>query len=59
MKDGSHMYWLCKCECGNITEVASNHLKNGNVKSCGCINTSIGEMNIEKIFKDNNICYKT
>ena len=59
MKDGSHMYWLCKCECGNITEVASNHLKNGNIKSCGCINTSIGEMNIEKIFKDNNICYKT
>lgn len=58
MKDGSHMYWLCQCECGNMTEVASNHLKNGNVQSCGCINTSIGEANIEKLLLDNNIEYK-
>lgn len=29
-------YWLCVCECGNITEVRGNHLSNGNIKSCGC-----------------------
>ena len=52
---------MCKCDCGNIQlkEVASNHLKNGNVQSCGCIKTSIGEMNIEKILKENNIIYQT
>lgn len=32
--------WNCKCECGNIKTVAQAHLKNGNVKSCGCARTS-------------------
>jgi len=58
MKDGSHMYWLCQCECGNIKEVASGHLKKGDVQSCGCITTSIGEANIKKILEENNIQYK-
>ena len=58
MKDGSHMYWVCQCDCGNQHEVASSHLKRGSVQSCGCISTSIGEMNIKKILEDNNIEYK-
>lgn len=29
--------WLCQCECGNYTEVNGNNLKNGAVKSCGCL----------------------
>lgn len=58
MKDGNHMYWVCQCDCGNQHEVASNHLKQGNVQSCGCISTSIGEENIRKILQDNNIEYK-
>lgn len=58
MKDGSHMYWMCECECGNMKEVASNHLKRGNVQSCGCITTSIGELNIRKILQENNIEYQ-
>jgi hypothetical protein len=29
--------WLCKCDCGNKTIVASQELKNGDTKSCGCI----------------------
>lgn len=57
MKDGSHMYWLCLCECGNTKEIASNHLQRGNVQSCGCIKTSIGEINIKQILEDNNINY--
>lgn len=28
--------WLCKCECGNISEVTSNALLSGNTTSCGC-----------------------
>lgn len=58
MKDGSHMYWVCQCDCGNQHEVASSHLKRGDVQSCGCISISIGEMNIKKILKDNNIEYR-
>lgn len=58
MKDGTHMYWVCQCDCGNQKEVASNHLKSGNVQSCGCIKASIGEMNIKKLLEKNHIQYK-
>ena len=32
------VYWLCQCECGNLVEVRKDHLKDGHVKSCGCLN---------------------
>lgn len=57
MKDNSHMYWKCQCDCGKIVEVASNHLLRQDIQSCGCI-LSIGEQNIEKVLIDNNIEYK-
>ena len=28
--------WICRCDCGNHIIVSRNHLKQGNVKSCGC-----------------------
>lgn len=31
--------WLCKCDCGNEKVVASQDLKSGHTKSCGCIPT--------------------
>lgn len=60
MKDGSHMYWMCKCDCGNpkLKEVSSNSLLRGAVQSCGCIKTSIGEFNIKNILDKNNIVYQ-
>ena len=30
------LYWECKCDCGNITEVKSALLTSGKRKSCGC-----------------------
>lgn len=56
-KDGSHMYWMCLCECGNIKEVSSTNLIRGQVWSCGCIKTSIGESNIQQILDNNGISY--
>lgn len=29
--------WLCKCDCGNETEVSIYSLLNNNIKSCGCL----------------------
>lgn len=29
--------WLCQCECGNKLVVRGSYLKNGNTKSCGCL----------------------
>lgn len=34
-KQGS-VVWKCKCECGNITYVCANKLKQGHSTSCGC-----------------------
>ena len=39
-KSGKHrVMWLCKCDCGNpeLVAVRSDSLKNGHIKSCGCI----------------------
>ena len=29
-------YWICKCDCGNISEVYSSNLISGRTVSCGC-----------------------
>ena len=29
--------WECKCDCGNTTIASSSDLKEGNIKSCGCL----------------------
>ena len=31
----TNILFKCKCDCGNYTIVASNHLKSGHTKSCG------------------------
>ena len=53
-----HTYWLCDCDCGktNIL-IDGENLKAGHTKSCGCINYSIEEQNIEFLLKENNISY--
>lgn len=39
MKTRKRKFALCKCDCGNVTEVRYDCLTNNNTKSCGCINT--------------------
>lgn len=29
--------WICKCDCGKITEVRTDYLRNGHTTSCGCV----------------------
>lgn len=33
--------WECVCDCGEITAVDISHLRRGNTKSCGCLNSEI------------------
>lgn len=35
--DYGRIKWLCECECGRISTVIGNLLKNGTTKSCGCL----------------------
>ena len=30
-------YWLCKCDCGNYTQVQTSHLTTKKIQSCGCL----------------------
>ena len=34
---GKGVLWLCKCDCGNTTIKPAKELRNGHVKSCGCL----------------------
>lgn len=38
--NGKHR-WVCKCECGNVSEVTGTDFKTGHSKSCGCLNIEI------------------
>ena len=31
------VYWLCKCQCGTVKTVRSDHLTSGKTRSCGCL----------------------
>lgn len=38
---GRYTYWRCKCDCGNEIVVRGSNLRNGNTKSCGCLQKEI------------------
>lgn len=49
--------WICQCECGNRISVFGTNLTRLHTTSCGCVNRSIGEKNIENLLKSNGINY--
>lgn len=36
-KNNCAVFWLCRCDCGNITSVNGGNLRGGHTHSCGCI----------------------
>lgn len=34
-------YWLCRCDCGKEIIVRGDHLKGGDIRSCGCLRTEL------------------
>ena len=56
--ESSSLVWHCKCECGNESDVNGSFLRRGLTQSCGCISSSIGETNIQKILQENCIEHK-
>ena len=52
--------WKCKCKCGNICYVSTNHLQTGNTKSCGCLGSqSTGELEIKELLEHYHIPFKS
>lgn len=33
--------WLCACSCGNTTKSRGSNLRNGNMRSCGCLHKEL------------------
>lgn len=44
----NRIFAKCKCDCGNIYENNLTEIKNGHIKSCGCLNKS----NFERDYKN-------
>jgi hypothetical protein len=42
--------WKCKCDCGRIHNARISQLRNGDVKSCGCIVGEIEPVAKERLF---------
>ena len=55
---GNKVAYKCQCDCGNTIIAKADHLKSGNIKSCGCIKGTAGEKAIELLLKENNINYE-
>ena len=49
-----HVCYKCQCDCGSITVVDANNLRNGNTNSCGCIKSK-GEMIINNWLQEHHI----
>lgn len=37
VKNDNITKWLCQCDCGNTVVVSSAKIRDGNIKSCGCL----------------------
>lgn len=48
---GKKTYWFCQCECGNIKEIQTGHLRNNSIQSCGCTNKFKAKRTNAKEFK--------
>lgn len=45
-REGRHLIWECKCDCGNLFYRPSNLVTAGHTKSCGCLkSTKLAERN--------------
>lgn len=43
--------YLCRCECGNESKIATSQLKSGKSKSCGCSMRALSDRQVAEIIK--------
>ena len=47
-KNNGSVIWTCKCECGNIVEIAESYLHKAEIRSCGCLGSENSSENMKK-----------
>lgn len=50
--------WKCQCDCGKIVTVIGTHLRNGNTKSCGCLQKEKAKQLLKDYHENPNTNYK-
>lgn len=40
--------WLCRCDCGNLRNVAASSLVRGLTRSCGCYTSEVSSRNVAR-----------
>lgn len=50
--------WKCLCDCGRQVERVSDSLIQGDSKSCGSCNSSIGEIKIAELLTENGLLFE-
>lgn len=59
-RDSSNgIIWKCKCECGRECFASRAALRQGLIKSCGCLKASKGELKIRELLTTYGIDYET
>lgn len=48
IRKNNGIYWVCKCDCGNTTEVLPQHLNRGLIRSCGCLRKDVSSKKNKK-----------
>lgn len=46
---GGTYTWRCQCDCGDVSNVDGNSLRNGYTKSCGCLRAELSAQRIAKV----------
>lgn len=55
-KGGQRSAWECECECGNHVIITGDKLKNGNTKSCGCLQKEKAAKTLKETHKKIDYC---
>lgn len=50
------VYWRCRCDCGNETEVTEDALVHGNCSSCGCLKRENQKKIADKLHRIDGTC---
>lgn len=50
------VYWHCRCDCGNETDITEASLMHGNYQSCGCLKAENQQSITEKLHRVDGTC---